>query len=116
MGHSHPHPFLNALENHPGRIGRRLQFPHPILDSLIHKNGGGAGHKLAKAVGLAGAVGAAAGLGTEAYGLATGDKNAQRIGGAELGIGGAAALGGGATAVATRCKWAIGTFVTKKDC
>ena len=99
--------------------GRRLQN-HPILDALRHagphREGGGAGHKIAQAVGLAGAVGAVAGLGTEAYGLATGDKNAQGIGAAELGVGGAAALGGGGAAVASRCKWAVGNWVSNKDC
>ncbi|QDZ17625.1 hypothetical protein HOP50_01g01320 [Chloropicon primus] len=69
------------------------------------KKGGGVGHHLAQAAALTGAVVGAAGLATEAYGLSTGDKNAQAIGAAELGGGAAVGVGGGLGAVASRCHY-----------
>ena len=89
---------------------------HRKLAFLPHKSGGGVLHHLAQAAAIGGAAVDAAGLATGAYGLATGDKNAQHIGAAELGVGTAGGLAGAGASVASRCKWAVGTQITDWGC
>ncbi|QDZ25221.1 hypothetical protein HOP50_16g77670 [Chloropicon primus] len=89
---------------------------HNANGILPHKQGGGVGHHIAQAAAIGGAALDVAGAGTEAYGLATGDKNAQKIGAGELGVGTAAGVGGAAGAVATRCKWAVGDHKSDIPC
>ncbi|QDZ25219.1 hypothetical protein A3770_16p77370 [Chloropicon primus] len=94
-----------------------LHNEHHILPNILpHKQGGGVGHHIAQAAAIGGAALDVAGAGTEAYGLATGDKNAQKIGAGELGVGTAAGVGGAAGAYGTRCKWAVGDHVTDIPC
>ena len=86
--------------------GRRLMF-------APHREGGGALHHASQAAAVLGGLGALAGAGTEAYGLATGDKNAEQIGLGEMGLGSVTGVGGGLAAVGTRCHWAMGDHVFK---
>ena len=89
---------------------------HNANGILPHKEGGGLGHHIAQAAALGGAALDVAGAGTEAYGLATGDKNAQKIGAGELGVGTAAGVGGAVGAVETRCHWAAGDHKSDIPC
>ena len=83
-------------------VGRRL-----LDDKIFQKKGGGLAHTAAQVATGVGAAIDVAGAATEAYGLSTGDKNAQALGAGELGVGTATGIGGGIGAAATHCHYDI---------